>query len=82
MLLLGRVFIPDAENTPAPADAAKSIRESRIIGAEKRQSAATMRPGGDFELGSFEGIRSVSTVVMRRTKFITSRKSPSFRNCD
>lgn len=82
MLRLGRVVTPaDVESTRSAADAARSMRESRIATAGTPRPAGTTRPGGDFEIGFFGAIPSVPTVNTPPRKFTTSRRLPDFRSC-
>jgi hypothetical protein len=81
MLRLGLVVIPGAGSMRSDPDAARRMRENRIVGEGTPGSADTMRPGGDFELGFFGGIPSVPTVNTPPRKFTTSRKLPSIRSC-
>jgi hypothetical protein len=81
MLRLGLVVIPGAGNMRSEADAARIMRENRIVGGETPRNGSTTPPGGDFELGFYGGIPSVPTVNTPPRKFTTSKRLPIFRSC-
>lgn len=81
MLQLGRAFIPGAESMLSAADAARIMRENRIIGAEVRQNGFMTAPGDGFVLGTYGVFPSVRIASMPPTRFTISERLRNFRNC-